>query len=127
MMEKDDPMANGMGRIRRRFMQAQKLVRRIIDLHREKPAARAKYDLRLLLKDQMDLVEIIIPRGIKLQTDFRNRIPPRVLEETGFRQSHSQLGDQCECNRRNMEFASGRVKKRREYDEGSVRQSNKSP
>ena len=43
-------------------MQAQKLVRRIIDLPREKPASRAIHDLRLLLKDQMDLVEIIIPR-----------------------------------------------------------------
>ena len=37
MMEKDDPMANGMGQIKKSAMQAQKLVRRIIDLHREKP------------------------------------------------------------------------------------------
>ena len=35
MMEKDDPMANGMGQIKKSAMQAQKLVRRIIDLHRE--------------------------------------------------------------------------------------------
>ena len=35
MMEKDDPMANGMGQIKKSAMQAQKLVRRIIDLHWE--------------------------------------------------------------------------------------------
>ena len=45
MMEKDDPMANGMGQIKKSAMQAQKLVRRIIDLHREKPVARAIHDL----------------------------------------------------------------------------------
>ena len=86
MMEKDDPMANGMGQIKKSAMQAQKLVRRIIDLHREKPAARAIHDLRLLLKDQMDLVEIIIPRSAKLQTDFGTESLPAFLEETGFRQ-----------------------------------------
>ena len=86
MMEKDDPMANGMGQIRKSTMQAQKLVRRIIDLHREKPASRAIHDLRLLLKDQMDLVEIIIPRSAKIKTDFGSEPLPAFIEETGFRQ-----------------------------------------
>jgi len=86
MMEKDDPMANGMGQIKKSAMQAQKLVRRIIDLHREKPATRAIQDLRLLLKDQMDLVGIIIPRSAKLLTDFGSEPLPAFLEETGFRQ-----------------------------------------
>ena len=63
-------MANGMGQIRKSTMQAQKLVRRIIDLHREKPASRAIHDIRLLLKDQMDLIQIIIPRSAKIITDF---------------------------------------------------------
>ena len=36
MMEKDDPMIKGMGQIKKSSLQAQKLVRRIIDLHREK-------------------------------------------------------------------------------------------
>ena len=40
MMEKDDPMSNGMRQIKKSTMQAQRLVRRIIDLHRDKPAAR---------------------------------------------------------------------------------------
>ena len=35
MMEKDDPMSNGMGQIKKSSMQAQQLVRRIIDLHKE--------------------------------------------------------------------------------------------
>lgn len=86
MMEKDDPMANGMGQIKKSAMQAQKLVRRIIDLHREKPANRAVQDLRLLLKDQMDLLEIIIPRGAKIKTNFGRESLPAFIEETGFRQ-----------------------------------------
>ena len=67
-------------------MQAQKLVRRIIDLHREKPANRAVQDLRLLLKDQMDLLEIIIPRSAKIKTSFGKEPLPAFIEETGFRQ-----------------------------------------
>ena len=35
MMEKDDPMKNGIGQIKKSSMQAQQLVRRIIDLHRK--------------------------------------------------------------------------------------------
>ena len=86
MMEKDDPMAKGMGQIKKSAMQAQKLVRRIIDLHREKPASRTVHDLRLLLKDQMDLVDIIIPRSAKISTDFESETMPAFIEETGFRQ-----------------------------------------
>jgi signal transduction histidine kinase len=86
MMEKDDPMVKGMGQIKKSAMQAQKLVRRIIDLHREKPASRTVHDLRLLLKDQMDLVDIIIPRSAKITTDFENDPMPAFIEETGFRQ-----------------------------------------
>jgi len=86
MMEKDDPMVKGMGQIKKSAMQAQKLVRRIIDLHREKPASRTVHDLRLLLKDQMDLVDIIIPRSAKITTDFENEPMPAFIEETGFRQ-----------------------------------------
>ena len=86
MMEKDDPMIKGMGQIKKSSLQAQKLVRRIIDLHREKAASRTVHDLRLLLKDQMDLVDIIIPRSAKIITDFDNVSMPAFIEETGFRQ-----------------------------------------
>lgn len=106
MMEKDDPMANGMGQIKKSAMQAQKLVRRIIDLHREKPATRAIHDLRLLLKDQMDLVGIIIPRSAKVQTDFGNEPLPAFLEETGFRQVILNLA----INARDAIERNGRIK-----------------
>ena len=86
MLEKDDPMANGMGQIKKSAMQAQKLVRRIIDLHRESGASRALHDLRLLIKDQMDLVGIIIPRSARITTEFGSAPLPAFLEETGFRQ-----------------------------------------
>jgi len=79
-------MAKGLGQIKKSAMQAQKLVRRIIDLHREKAASRTVHDLRLLLKDQMDLVDIIIPRSAKITTDFGTQTMPAFIEETGFRQ-----------------------------------------
>ncbi|MDA7822872.1 HAMP domain-containing histidine kinase [Opitutales bacterium] len=86
MMEKDDPMANGMKQIKKSTMQAQKLVRRIIDLHRDKPAARASHDLRDLIKDQMDLIGILLPRSTKLNIRFGKSPLVAFIEETGFRQ-----------------------------------------
>ena len=73
MMEKDDPMANGMDKSKS-AMQAQKLVRRIIDLHREKPANRAVQDLRLLLKDQMDLLEILFQEVLRSKRVLKRTI-----------------------------------------------------
>ena len=73
MITRDDPMANGLSQIKKSAMQAQKLVRRIIDLHRDKPAVRATHDLRVLIKDQMDLVGILIPKSAKITTDFGNK------------------------------------------------------
>ncbi len=86
MIPRDDPMANGLSQIKKSAMQAQKLVRRIIDLHRDKPTSRATHDLRSLIKDQMDLVGILIPRSSKIITDFGPEEVPVFLEETGFRQ-----------------------------------------
>ena len=89
MMEKDDPMAKGMGQIKKSAMQAQKLVRRIIDLHREKQASRTIHDLRLLLKDQMDLVDIIIPRSAKVTTEFRERVHASIHRRNRLQASYS--------------------------------------
>ena len=86
MMEKDDPMKNGIGQIKKSSMQAQQLVRRIIDLHRENPTNRVVHDLRMLLKDQMDLLEIIIPKNTRIKTNFGTETLPALIEETGFRQ-----------------------------------------
>lgn len=86
MMKKDDPMSNGMSQIKKSALQAQKLVRRIIDLHRDKPANRSLHDLKILLGDQMDLVGILIPRSAKVTTNFGKTPLPAFIEETGFRQ-----------------------------------------
>ena len=123
MMEKDDPMANGMGQIKKSAMQAQKLVRRIIDLHREKPANRAVQDLRLLLKDQMDLLEIIIPRSAKIKTSFGKDALPAFIEETGFRQVILNLA----INARDAIGRSGKISiSIRRVDKGSLLLSGKS-
>ncbi len=86
MMKKDDPMSNGMNQIKKSALQAQKLVRRIIDLHRDKPATRSLHDLKTLLGDQMDLVGILIPRSAKISTNFGKETLQAYIEETGFRQ-----------------------------------------
>jgi len=122
MMEKDDPMANGMGQIKKSAMQAQKLVRRIIDLHREKPANRAVQDLRLLLKDQMDLLEIIIPRSAKIKTNFGKDALPAFIEETGFRQVILNLA----INARDAIARTGRISiSIRKVEKGSLLLSGK--
>jgi signal transduction histidine kinase len=87
MMEDDDPMAKGMDQIKRSAMDAQKLVRRIIDLHRETSASRALHDLRFLLKDQVDLIQIIIPRSCTLDVHNNGGPLPAFVEESGFRQT----------------------------------------
>ena len=69
----------------RSAMDAQKLVRRIIDLHRETSVTRSLHDLRFLLKDQIDLIQIIIPRS--LEVDNTGGPLPAYVEENGFRQT----------------------------------------
>ena len=86
MMKKDDPMANGMGQIKKSALQAQKLVRRIIDLHRDKPAVRSFHNLTSLLGDQMDLVGILLPPSTKVVTKISKEPIYSYIEETGFRQ-----------------------------------------
>ena len=79
-------MANGMGQIKKSALQAQKLVRRIIDLHRDKPAVRSHHNLANLLGDQMDLVGILLPPSARIVTNFSKEPIHAYLEETGFRQ-----------------------------------------
>jgi len=86
MIKSDDPMSKGMGQVKKSALQAQKLVRRIIDLHRDKPANRSLLDLRELLRDQMDLVGILIPPSAKIKTNFGKEDVYVFIEETGFRQ-----------------------------------------
>ncbi|MBG31409.1 MAG: ATP-binding protein [Opitutae bacterium] len=87
MMQKDDPMTKGMEQIKRSAMDAQKLVRRIIDLHRETSITRSLHDLRFLLKDQIDLIQIIIPRSASLEVENKGGPLPAYVEENGFRQT----------------------------------------
>ncbi|MBO93373.1 MAG: ATP-binding protein [Opitutales bacterium] len=108
MMEKDDPMAKGMDQIKRSAMDAQKLVRRIIDLHRETSASRSLHDLRLLLRDQVDLIQIIIPRSGSLEVDNKGGPLPAFVEESGFRQTILNL---C-INARDAIGRGGKVKVR---------------
>ena len=130
MMEKDDPMAKGMGQIKKSAMQAQKLVRRIIDLHREKQASRTIHDLRLLLKDQMDLVDIIIPRSAKVTTNFGNESMPAFIEETGFRQVILNLvinaKDAIERNGK-IQISLKKVKKGQNFCKGNSSEINLAP
>ncbi|MBL62865.1 MAG: ATP-binding protein [Opitutae bacterium] len=108
MMESDDPMAKGMDQIKRSAMDAQKLVRRIIDLHRETSTYRSLHDLRFLLKDQVDLIKIIISRGARLEVENKGGPLPAFVEENGFRQTVLNL---C-INARDAIKRGGKVKVR---------------
>ncbi|MFP6899826.1 MAG: ATP-binding protein [Opitutales bacterium] len=108
MMAEDDPMAKGMDQIKRSAMDAQKLVRRIIDLHRETSTSRSLHDLRFLLKDQIDLIKIIIPPSASLEVDNKGGPLPAFVEDNGFRQTILNL---C-INARDAIERGGKVKVR---------------
>ena len=100
MMEKDDPMANGMGRLKKAVMQAMcKIVRRIIDLHREKPSKSSCAGSAAPVKGSNGSSRNHYPRSAKIKTSFGKEALPAFIEETGFRQVIPQSRTKCKrCN-----------------------------
>ena len=68
MMDKDDPMKNGIGQIKKSSMQAQQLVGPSLTYIVKN--LQIMFMTRLLLKDQMDLLQIIIP-STKIKTTLK--------------------------------------------------------
>lgn len=85
-LDENHPMHGGLKQIKKNSQQAQKLVRRIIDLNREVTSERNYHNLENLIKDQLDLLPIILPRQCKLETHFTNTEIPVYIDDVAFRQ-----------------------------------------
>lgn len=82
----EDSMYKGMEQIKKNSMQAQKLVRRIIDLNREQSGQRDYYNLENLIRDQSDLIRIILPKHSQVQTELTGEELAVYIDEVAFRQ-----------------------------------------
>jgi signal transduction histidine kinase len=82
------PLHEGLGLIKDSASQAQSLVRRIIDLNRDNAGERSYFPLDRLLREQIDLLRVILPRDTVLLADIPEPIDlPVHLDEVGFRQT----------------------------------------
>ncbi|HCJ12200.1 MAG: hypothetical protein A2Y14_01200 [Verrucomicrobia bacterium GWF2_51_19] len=88
-LEKIDPsdaMYEGMAQIKKSSFEAQKLVRRIIDLNRDVSKEKNYHNVNALIKNQLDLLKIILPRNTKIDLDLTPQEIPVYVDEVAFRQ-----------------------------------------
>lgn len=82
----EHPLHEGLGLIRDNSSQGQHLLRRIIDLNRENTDEKTYADLAHLVRDQADLLKILLPRGTRLTLPADDLVAPVFIDETAFRQ-----------------------------------------
>ena len=83
----DPSMSEGLGMIKEHARQAQALVRKISSLNRDTIGRRNYYSLNRLTREQLELIGPILPKGIKIVTDFPPEEIPVYLDEVAFRQA----------------------------------------
>lgn len=83
----EESMHEGLTHIKKNTMQAQKLVRRIIDLHKEPENQRSLIDIDAVCKDQVELAEVVIPKQMKFEAIYLEKSTPVYLDEVLFRQT----------------------------------------
>ncbi len=83
----DPSMSEGLGMIKEHARQAQVLVKKISSLNRDTIGRRNYYSLNRLTREQLELIGPILPKGIKLATDFPPDEIPVYLDEVAFRQA----------------------------------------
>jgi signal transduction histidine kinase len=83
----DSSMVEGLGMIKEHARQAQVLVKKISSLNRDTIGRRNYYSLNRLTQEQLELIGPILPKGIKLATDFPPEEIPVYLDEVAFRQA----------------------------------------
>lgn len=86
-LQPENPMFEGMDQIKKNSKQAQKLVRRIIDLNREQTGLRDYHNLENLIRDQLDLVRVIVPKHSEITTHFTGEELAVYVDEVSFRQT----------------------------------------
>ena len=83
-----DSMYELLGNIKHSSLQAQQLVRKILDLHKDQNAGNKTYqDLKVLLQEQLDLCKILVARTTSIQLKVPEDPCPVHIDESAFRQT----------------------------------------
>jgi len=80
-----NPMHEVLKQIKQSSLQAQQLVRRILDLHKDKEVDKTYHDLRNLIEDQLDLCKILLARTTKIELTLPEDPLPVYIDESAFR------------------------------------------
>lgn len=81
------PLRDGLGLIKENAGQAQRLLRKILDLNRETSGEKSYVNLGRIVREQVDLVKVILPRGTQLTGPAEDGEWPVYIDETAFRQT----------------------------------------
>jgi signal transduction histidine kinase len=81
------PLHDGLGLIKDNAAQAQRLLRKIIDLNRDTSGEKSYANLGKLVRDQLELLKIILPRGTQVAGPLSEGDWPVLIDETAFRQT----------------------------------------
>ncbi|MBN2068686.1 MAG: hypothetical protein JW739_03530 [Opitutales bacterium] len=85
-LDKEHAWYRGMQQIMTNSREARKLVRRIIDLNREISGQWNYFNLERLIEDQMDLIQIIMPRRTAIEVNLTGEELPLYIDDVSFRQ-----------------------------------------
>ncbi len=86
-LEAQHPWKSGLVQIQKSAREAQSLVRRILELHREVESRKDYFNLSKLIQDQTDLLKIILPKGTFFSINLSETELPVYLDDVRFRQS----------------------------------------
>lgn len=81
------PLHDGLGLIKENAAQAQRMVGKIIELNRETSDDKTYANLGKIIRDQMDLLKIVLPRGTQLSGPQIDGDWPVYIDEIAFRQT----------------------------------------
>ena len=81
------PLRDGLALIRENAAEAQRLVRMILELNSDTAGERSYLNLGRLVRDQLDLLKLVLPRGTQLTGPGEDGAWPVHLDETAFRQT----------------------------------------
>lgn len=81
------PLRDGLGLIKDNAGQAQRLVRKILELNRDNSGEKTYVNLGRVLREQLDLLKVILPRGSQLTGPAEDGDWPVFIDETALRQT----------------------------------------
>ena len=85
-LPEEHPLRDGLGLIRQNAAQAQQMVQKIIELNRESTGDRTYVNLGRVIRDSLDVVRLVLPRGTHVTGPAAEGDWPVYLDESAFRQ-----------------------------------------